>query len=196
MRPTILLTSFDTWLPHHRSNASDDLLAMISSEAIAQYSLTFLRKLPVDFELAPQLAIAKIRELDPQIIVCCGMAESRQQLTVEIQATHENHTLQTSVNLQPLIAGLSLTQISRNAGRFVCEKLYYSVLHYLRDRSFSRPCIFVHVPRLHPHNSEEILCNFITILQRLTHLSHPTHLAALPSSTKTHPLLKPQHFQP
>ena len=48
----ILLTSFETWLPHQKSNSSDDLLHHIESERIDGVSLTFVRKLPVDTVLA------------------------------------------------------------------------------------------------------------------------------------------------
>jgi pyroglutamyl-peptidase len=72
MHKKILLTSFQTWLPHQVSNSSDDLLAKIQDEAFLSASLTFLRQLPVDVLLASQKAIATIQVLQPHVVICCG----------------------------------------------------------------------------------------------------------------------------
>lgn len=168
MRRKILLTSFDTWLPHQISNSSDDLLERVCQIDCIPSSLTFLRKLPVDFELAPALALAKIAELQPDVILCCGMAEGREKLTVESRAVCGDETLQTSVDLEKIISGLSVTEISHEAGKFVCEALYYSVLNYLCSSScWQSQCIFVHVPVLRDENMEPILADFLAIVERL-----------------------------
>jgi pyroglutamyl-peptidase len=168
MTTNFLLTSFDTWQTHQKSNSSDDLLARISQIKSLPYSLTFLRKLPVDTERAPNLAIAKINKLQPDTIICCGMAESRQTLTLESCACCDNNTLKTAVNLEDIIANLPTTQISHDAGKFVCEDLYYAVLKYLADSELSTKCIFVHVPILTPENTDKIVADFLVILNRLT----------------------------
>lgn len=168
MTNKILLTSFDTWLPHHKSNSSDDLLAKISQIQSLPYSLTFLQKLPVDSELAPNLAIAQINQLQPDTIICCGMAESRQKLTVESCACSNKDILKTAVNLEPLVADLAATEISHEAGKFVCEALYYAVLKHLADAQMTAKCIFVHVPILTPDNTDKIVGDFVSIVNRLT----------------------------
>ncbi|MBD2042767.1 peptidase C15 [Microcoleus sp. FACHB-672] len=167
MRRKILLTSFDTWLPHQISNSSDDLLERVSQLDCLPSSLTFLRKLPVDFELAPALALAKIEELQPDIILCCGMAEGREKLTIESRAVCGNDTLQTSVDLEKIILGLSVTEISHEAGKFVCEALYYSVLNLCSSSCSQSQCIFVHVPILKDENLEQILADFLLIIRRV-----------------------------
>ena len=168
MTNKILLTSFDTWLPHHKSNSSDDLLAKISQIQSLPYSLTFLQKLPVDSELAPNLAIAQINQLQPDTIICCGMAESRQKLTVESCACSNQDILKTAVNLEPLVADLAATEISHEAGKFVCEAVYYAVLKHLADAQMTAKCIFVHVPILTPDNTDKIVGDFVSIVNRLT----------------------------
>jgi pyroglutamyl-peptidase len=183
----ILFTSFDTWMPHQKSNASDDLLGKISQQDWFADSFILLRKLPVDPAAAPKEAIAKINQVQPDAVICCGMAESRQKLTVESQAFSGENCRKTSVNLPQLIAGLPYTEISHDAGKFVCEALYYAVLNYLQTQAKSPiPCIFVHVPLLHPGNIEAIAADFGAIVQRLAakppvepnslshHPSHPT----------------------
>ncbi|GET41187.1 pyroglutamyl-peptidase I family protein [Microseira wollei] len=167
MTTKILLTSFDTWLPHHKSNSSDDLLIEIAKFNSFSYSLNFLRRLPVDVSLASHRVLNHIQELQPHGIICCGMAEKRRQLTVESNATFAASSIKTSVNLERLVAGLSATNISHNAGKFVCEGLYYYVLKHLRDRSLTVPCIFLHVPLLTHDNSPKIIADFALIIQRL-----------------------------
>ena len=167
MNRKILLTSFDTWLPHHKSNSSDDLLIEIAKFNSLSYSLTFLRRLPVDISLASHRVLTHIHELQPDGIICCGMAENRRQITVESNANLGGYSIKTSVNLERLIAGLTHTKISHDAGKFVCEGLYYYVLKELRDRSLNIPCIFVHVPLLTHDNSPKTIADFTLIIQKL-----------------------------
>lgn len=164
MHNKILLTSFQTWMPHQTSNASDDLLELVAKQDFT--SLIFLRQLPVDVSLAASRVISKIEELQPKAIICCGMAECRQVLTVESCACGEVLDYKTSVDLEKLVAGLSVTEISHDAGKFVCEGLYYEVLKYLSCR-LNMHCIFVHVPILTAANLPSIMADFQVIIKRI-----------------------------
>jgi pyroglutamyl-peptidase len=205
MSRKILLTSFQTWQPEQKSNSSDDLLHKIAQDTVSD-SLTFLRQLPVNIPEAASRVIAKIEEVQPDAIICCGMAQSRQKLTVESRATCGNSSyrirlyssclaicrklswngfedilpiflgisersdsrlIKTSVNLENLLEDLSNTEISHEAGKFVCEGLYYDVLKYLRKRDSNIPCIFVHVPILTPENLQLILADFRLIIEKM-----------------------------
>ena len=195
----ILLTSFQTWLPHQESNSSDDLLSHIEELEFPGISLTFLRQLPVDVESAKDCAIAKIGQLQPDAIICCGTAESRTILTVEsgansyytlspidsttlaeIESKCDGVFLKTSINLEELVAGLAVTEISYDAGKFVCEGLYYQMLNYLQSRRLEQPshhinisCIFVHVPILTPDNLSDIVTEFGQIIKKIASLKLP-----------------------
>jgi pyroglutamyl-peptidase len=48
--------SIATWLPHHQSNSSEDLLEAIASSRLNP-CLTFLRQLPIELESASALTI-------------------------------------------------------------------------------------------------------------------------------------------
>ncbi|HAJ61398.1 MAG TPA: peptidase C15 [Cyanobacteria bacterium UBA8543] len=163
----ILLTSFETWLPHQKSNSSDDLLMEVANTDSIFHSLTFLRHLPVDTPQASDRAIAKINELQPDIIICCGMAESRLNLTVESNAIYGDTTLKTPVNFKRVLDGSMGTTISHDAGKFVCEGLYYSVLNHLQKNEMKSQGLFVHVPVLTRNNVAGILADFELIMQRL-----------------------------
>ncbi|HEY9605520.1 MAG TPA: hypothetical protein V6C85_28200 [Allocoleopsis sp.] len=204
MSRKILLTSFQTWQPEQKSNSSDDLLHKIAQDTGSD-SLTFLRQLPVNIPEAASRVIAKIEEVQPDAIICCGMAQNRQTLTVESRATCGNRSyrirlysyclaicrklslngledilpiflgisgsdsllIKTPVNLGNLLEGLSNTEISHEAGKFVCEGLYYEVLKYLRIHNSDIPCIFVHVPILTLKNLPVILADFRLIIEKI-----------------------------
>ena len=160
----LLLTSFQTWLPHQKSNSSDDLLQEIVKSDLQKYPLAFLRKLPVDTTQASKMVIKKIQSWQPEGIVCCGMAESRTVLTVESHACLGETRLDTTVDLAKLINPLQCTEISHDAGKFVCEGLYYEVLTYLQREKLKSKCIFVHVPVITKDNVDEIMGEFMLIL--------------------------------
>lgn len=156
----LLFTSFQTWLPHQKSNSSDQLLAMIQEQELFSASGHFLRQLPVDRDLASQRAIATINQLKPRGIICCGMAESRPELTIESRAYNGKQCLYTTVNLADLINNLAYTYISHDAGKFVCESLYFNVLNHIQISNFNLPCIFVHFPVLTSENKAILLQEF------------------------------------
>lgn len=163
MSKTVLLTSFKTWLPHQRSNSSDDLLqALLKTHPPSR--LHFLRQLPVDFDLAPQQTIDRVNQLQPDRVVCCGMAEGRTKLSVEFQAVADE-VLHPKTDLDLLVAGLPHTEISRDAGRFVCNWLYYAMLKHFQGTE--QDCLFVHVPVLTAENLPTIAADFCCIVDRI-----------------------------
>ncbi|AVH73075.1 pyroglutamyl-peptidase I family protein [Nostoc sp. 'Lobaria pulmonaria (5183) cyanobiont'] len=167
MKKRILLTSFDTWLKDQQSNSSDDLLLEVTKLELIPHDLTFLRQLPVDVQLASTQVREKIKATQPDYIICCGMAASRTQLSVEAVASCKEIVLQTEVDLEKLVAGAAAIQISYDCGKFVCEGLYYSVLDYLSQNQLTARCIFVHVPVLNQENLIGILADFVLIINKL-----------------------------
>ncbi|MBD2345953.1 pyroglutamyl-peptidase I family protein [Anabaena subtropica] len=167
MKKRILLTSFDIWLDDQESNSSDDLLFEVTKLNSLPLDLNFLRLLPVDTGVASSLVMAKIEEFSPDYIICCGMAASRKKLSVEVGATCGETFLQTTIDLKQLLVGATVTDISEDCGKFVCEGLYYSVLDYLGQKKLSSHCVFVHVPVLNQENLMAILADFLLIINNL-----------------------------
>lgn len=166
----ILLTSFQTWLPHQISNSSDDLIALVQQQSYDFVSLFYLRQLPVNIERASEKAIAIINQIQFDAIICCGMAEKRKNLTIESNAVCGDRCLYTSINLSELVELLIDTTISHDAGKFVCEGLYFQLLNYLEFAQTSIPCLFVHVPKLSSTNLKIIQQDFYSILQYVSNL--------------------------
>jgi pyroglutamyl-peptidase len=167
MAKKILLTSFEIWLPDQESNSSDDLLLEVIKVNSLPHDLKFLRRLPVDVHLASSQVIQKISELQPNDIICCGMAASRTKLSLEAVASFEETVLPTTFNLEKLVAGTTEIEISHDCGKFVCNGLYYAILNYLCQNQLPARCIFVHVPVLNSENLPVVLANFLSIINNL-----------------------------
>jgi pyroglutamyl-peptidase len=167
MKQPFLVTTFDVWEPHHRSNASDDLVAAAIDADLMPAHTHYLRHLPVDVDLAPQSVVAAISEINPSYVICLGMAESRVYLELESNGCRQGDSLYTSFDLESLIQPLGMTQISHDAGQFVCNHLYYSVLSYIQTHRLPCQCLFIHVPLLHSHTLSPILNDFSTILRTI-----------------------------
>ncbi|KZL50362.1 MULTISPECIES: peptidase C15 [Cyanophyceae] len=167
MTKKILLTSFEVWLRDQLSNSSDDLLLEVIKLDSLPHDLKFLRRLPVDVHLASSQVIQKISELQPDYIICCGMAASRTKLSLEAVASFESTVLPTTVNLEKLVTGATDIEISHDCGKFVCEGLYYAVLNHLCQNQLPTPCIFVHVPVLNSENLPTVLADFLLIINNL-----------------------------
>ncbi len=167
MSNRLLLTSFQTWLPHQISNSADDLLETIQKQRFAEDSLFFLRKLPVDVKLASGQVIKTIKAIKPTGILCCGMAESREKLTVESNAVCQEDCIFTLVDLNKMITCLAYTEVSHNAGKFVCEGLYYEILKFTQANTLKILCIFIHVPVLNPRNIDVVREDFTVIINFL-----------------------------
>ncbi|WP_071992319.1 hypothetical protein [Leptolyngbya sp. PCC 6406] len=176
IQPLILLTSFAPWRAHQKSNASDDLLEVVANHPRRPQNMAFLRKLPVHFDLAPMWVMAEIFALRPDVVVCCGMAEARALLTLEQfgrqregekSSLRGHRRLQTGLNLPVLAHNLALTAISRDAGNYVCNHLYYRLLESLPTALPHCQGLFVHVPRLHYRVRPWLLMDFLTVLERL-----------------------------
>jgi pyroglutamyl-peptidase len=159
--PTTLITTFQTWLPHQVSNSSDDLVAHLLATDRVPPDCHLLRHVPVDFHVAPRQVLARIAELQPQRVVCCGMAETRSTLSVESNGVFQSDRRFTSVDLAQLLEPTTETVISHDAGRFVCNYLYYQVLRYWP----ALPTIFVHVPLFTDDTAKAIANDFLALLR-------------------------------
>jgi pyroglutamyl-peptidase len=171
MTKRFLLTSFDTWLDEQSSNASDDLLAELLRRCLLGDNVLLLRRLLVDTTIATQQVIAAIDRWQPDVVMCCGMASDRPQLSLESTGKDKecNCVYTTSLDLEQLCRELTMTTISDDAGSFVCNDLYCAVLKYLSDRCAATQCLFLHVPPLTPDNTEHLIADCTIILQRLGH---------------------------
>ncbi len=175
----ILITSFRSWRAHQRSNSSDDLIAALWSSDRLPTDTIWLRQVAVNFELAPIQVISEIYRKRPRIVICCGMAEKRAALSLEAQAKAQIdqpdpgncHRLKTAIDLSTLLTSTYLSEVSQDAGHYVCNHLYYRVLRFVNNKNFSPDlktvALFVHVPVLTAENRRFVLHDFGMITARL-----------------------------
>ncbi|MEO1095891.1 MAG: peptidase C15 [Cyanobacteria bacterium J06638_28] len=164
---SLLLTSFAPWRAHQLSNTSDDLLALLQSRGQIPEDTVLLRQLPVHFQLAPTEVISTLVTAKPAVVVCCGMAETRTHLTLERYGRFEGEHLATSLDLTQLAAGTYWTDISEDAGDYVCNYLYFRLLAYIQKSNLPTYGLFVHVPLLTPENQELIAYDLALMLRQL-----------------------------
>jgi pyroglutamyl-peptidase len=165
---SILLTSFATWKAEQLSNSSDDLLATLLERNLFGQEVHLLRQIPVDFELAPRRVLLAIDQIQPQAVICCGMAETRSRLSIEIKGKSETREIYTQLDVDHLVQDRLLTEISHDAGKFVCNHLYYSVLTHLQSHQPHTHGLFIHVPILNPKNLDPIVQDFTAILNLIS----------------------------
>jgi pyroglutamyl-peptidase len=167
----ILLTSFQPWKARQPDNSSDQLLADLQQKQALPTNVICLRRLPVSFELAPISVISEIYAHRPKLVICCGMAESRLHLSIEQWGRQGEQELATQIDLRPLVADTICTAISQDAGKYVCNHLYYQVLQCSNRRKqspkLSFHALFVHVPVLTSINHPVVVFDFLRILYRL-----------------------------
>lgn len=167
MAAKILLTTFDTWRDDQSSNASDDLIAALLERQQLPERVELVRKIPVDFERSPAMVLSQVEQGQPQAIVCCGMAEGKKRLLLESTARSLDAVLHSQFDLKQLTAGLTWTEVSDDAGQFVCNATYYAVLSHVQRQNLPCQALFVHVPPLTPENLEGILADFLRVIERL-----------------------------
>lgn len=177
MTAPLLLTSFAPWRAHQRSNSSDDLLAGLHAAKRLPANVTLLRQLPVNTQLAACQVMAKIVEVRPAAIICCGMAERRSLLNLEQRAHRGKQFLDTALDLPSILPHTRWTTISHDAGSFVCNALYYALLDFLNTQRRQSQGLFIHVPVLHAGNIPWIEDDFLQVLTQIQHQTQGSPLA-------------------
>lgn len=167
----MLLTTFAPWRAHQRSNAADDLVAHLQGAGGIPAGTTVMRHIPVSFDLAPIRVLAKVVELRPAVVVCCGMAEGRSQLHLERYGRQQDHVLASGLPLESLVADTHLSGISEDAGTYVCNHLYFRLLGAIDRHRWLIQALFVHIPPLTPATQPLLAADLALMLHRLKQIS-------------------------
>lgn len=165
----VLITTFDTWLPHQKSNASDDLVLALKGESALPQDCQVLHRLPVDVEAAFALIQAAVQDHAPDYILCCGMAEGRSRLNFELQAVCGDQVQRSPIPedyWNSLRTCWRCAELSEDAGQFVCNGLYFRLLDG-REPLGNPQVLFIHVPLLTQENRSDLMADFQLLVQRL-----------------------------
>lgn len=169
MTPTVLLTGFEPF-GGESSNPSWEAASALDGERIAGHRVV-ARWLPVEFDRSLQALQSAIAQLQPALVLCVGQAGGRAQLSLERVAINvddariaDNAGAQpidvpiapdgpaayfTTLPIKAMLAALRdagiPAEVSQTAGTYVCNHVFYGLMHALREASGVRAG-FIHIP--------------------------------------------------
>lgn len=158
MSATFLLTGFEPF-GEHRTNSSWDALARLES---TWPKGIVARRLPVDHRAAHDQLRRALAELQPRAVLLTGLAKGRvfrmeQRARRPSQLATEPGALELEgrwpwSEMQRALEGSGVQAVSStDAGQYVCESTYWSLLSYEGPAPLPEFAGFLHVP----HESEE-----------------------------------------
>ena len=169
VRPTLLLTGFDPF-DGAKSNPSWDTATALDGRIVGGHRIV-ARQLPTEFDASLRALRSAIRDTQPALVVCTGLAGGRRELSLERVAINvddaripDNTGAQpvdakivrngptayfTTLPVKAMLAALRKNgipaQVSQTAGTFVCNHVFYGLMHALRRQPSVRGG-FIHVP--------------------------------------------------
>ncbi|CAM3935402.1 pyroglutamyl-peptidase I [Bacillus albus] len=169
---TVLLTGFDPF-GGESINPAWEVAKSLHEKTIGGYKI-ISKQVPTVFHKSIQVLKEYIEELNPEIIICIGQAGGRPDITVERVAINvddaripDNEGIQpvdVSVveegpaaywSTLPMKAIVKRVQeegipasVSQTAGTFVCNHLFYGLMHELVKRDKEIKGGFIHIPFL------------------------------------------------
>ncbi|MGE0790274.1 MAG: pyroglutamyl-peptidase I [Sandaracinaceae bacterium] len=172
MTRTVLLTGFEPF-GGERINASAEAVRAVDAEALPSDVRLVRAVLPVTFEGAVRALRERLDELAPSVVVCTGQAGGRAAISVERVAINvADASMRDNVGAQPIdvpieedgpvaywstlpikatVAAIGESgvpaEVSQTAGTFVCNYVFYGLMHALRDIEEARAG-FIHLPHL------------------------------------------------
>lgn len=167
--PTILLTGFAPF-DGQPTNPSWEAVRALHGKRIAGHR-TITRCLPVAFGVSLKQLRAALRETSPALVVCVGLAGGRERISLERIAINvddaripDNNGDQpideavvadgpaayfSTLPIKSMLAGLRDSgfpvEVSQTAGTYVCNHVFYGLMHALRNRRRIRAG-FIHIP--------------------------------------------------
>ncbi|HEY0660917.1 MAG TPA: pyroglutamyl-peptidase I [Lysobacter sp.] len=167
--PTILLTGFAPF-GGETGNPSWDAVQLLDGSRIKGHRVV-ARCLPVEFGTSLKVLRKAIRELKPALVLCVGQAGGRAQLSLERVAINVDDAripdnagacpvdaavvddgpaaYFTSLPIKAMLAELRTAgvpaEVSQTAGTYVCNHVFYGLMHALRRTPKVRGG-FIHIP--------------------------------------------------
>jgi pyroglutamyl-peptidase len=168
---TVLITGFEPFAGDQR-NPSMDVAMRLDAEMIAGRRVVGA-VLPCVFGASLRMLERRIRRYRPEIVICLGLAGGRREITPERVAINVNDAripdnagkrpvdrpvvrggpaaYFATLPIKAIVAALRergvASSVSQTAGTFVCNQVFYGLMHVLRCQRTVRGG-FVHVPFL------------------------------------------------
>ena len=161
-----LVTGFEPF-GGDKTNPSADLALALDGSKVGRLQIIG-RVLPVEYAAAGELIVEWLRELRPAVVICTGLAASADVIRIETVAVNEddspfpdnagllrerspivsggprsfNSTLPTAHILDECARKKIAIESSSDAGRYVCNHVFYTLLHERLAISAG----FIHLP--------------------------------------------------
>lgn len=175
---TILLTGFDPFNGETK-NPSHEIVQRMDSAVIDNVYRVVGRGLPTTFSTAGETLLAAIREISPSIVLCLGEAGGRTHMTPErvainvIDARIPDNAGQQLTDVPIAADGPAAyfsrlpiksmvrrmraagvpASVSNSAGTYVCNYIFYRLMHDIHTEELGIDGGFMHVPYM----SEQVL---------------------------------------
>lgn len=169
---TVLLTGFEPF-GGEAINASEQIVRRLDGEEISGHGVRGV-VLPCVFGAAERALFAAMKAPAPAIVVCLGQASGRHSITPELLAVNlDDARIPDNAGNQPvdtpvakggpaacwttlparrIVAALGAldipAELSRTAGAFVCNHVFYALMHRMTRRCRPPPAGFIHVPAI------------------------------------------------
>lgn len=170
MNKTVLLTGFDAF-GGEAANPSWDAVLALNGMRIAEHELV-VGQLPTRFAQASTVLDELIARHDPALVLCVGQAGGRAELSLERVALNlDDARIPDNAGAQPVdrpivpgaptayLSTLPLkamlaalhgagipAAVSQTAGTFVCNHVFYWLMHQIATAAPARRGGFVHIP--------------------------------------------------
>jgi pyroglutamyl-peptidase len=169
-RPKVLLTGFAPF-EGDTTNPSWDAARLLHGRQVAGHRIVG-RELPTEFGASLRALRIHIRDARPELVLCTGLAAGRRHVSIERIAINVDDariadnagrrpidvpvvagapaayfsTLPIKAILVALLEAGFPAEVSQTAGTFVCNHVFYGLMHALRRRRTVRAG-FIHLPR-------------------------------------------------
>ncbi|QFT90906.1 Pyrrolidone-carboxylate peptidase [Bacillus sp. THAF10] len=174
MTRKLLLTGFEPFL-NFTINPTEEIVKELDQQVIGEYKVES-RVLPVDFTESEKLLLAYMEEVQPDAVVCLGLAAGRAHITPEriainckdaggapdnngvvLQDTPINQdgpdgyfsTLPIRAMVNHLNENHYPAKVSNTAGTYLCNNVMYAALNHYAATKAEVPAGFIHIPASH-----------------------------------------------
>ncbi|MFU8926332.1 pyroglutamyl-peptidase I [Acinetobacter puyangensis] len=168
--PTVLVTGFEAF-DTYQHNPSWTIAQALDQWQI-QHHVVHARQLPCEFHRASQTLLHGLQTWQPALVICLGLATNRSAISLErIAINIDDANIPDNAGQQPMDEKIQLTgpaayfsnlpikamlhaireqqiacEISNTAGTFVCNHVFYNLMHYLQQHAPQVRAGFIHVP--------------------------------------------------
>ncbi len=170
---TILLTGFAPF-NQETTNPSWQAVKQFAAKKTSDGSQIYVAELPCEFGRANEVLISLIQQTHADTVICLGQAGGRAEVSVErvainiddaripdnagnqpidqrIQASGQNAYF-SSLPIKAIVQALKRVgipaQVSQSAGTFVCNHVFYGLMHYAETHPHIKRAGFIHIPYL------------------------------------------------